>query len=402
LLGAGFATKRACAEGQNDSKVALTLTAAMTETVPKDRTTSPWWARLWWQAPLYAAAWTAVGLAFGAQYYLKSSNLGEPVSWRIASEGALADWYVYALLSLPTYWLARRFPLTGRHWRLQVAFHATASGVFSLLWILIRVGLAHWSDPLRGAEKPLGELLRFALVATFFFNLLVYWVVVTSVHALAYYRSLRERERSLLELEHRLTTARLHALQMELNPHFLFNALNGISALMYRDVDTADAMLMKLAALLRYALDHSRRQQVPLRDELEFLDRYLALEQMRFGDRLSIEREIDPESLDAMVPNLLLQPLVENAIKHGFEPHASPGTIHVRAKVNGGVLRLEIEDNGRGLSTDKPIKEGIGTSNSRARLAQLYGPRAALRLERGLSGGVQAILEFPFERKSRV
>jgi LytS/YehU family sensor histidine kinase len=189
---------------------------------------------------------------------------------------------------------------------------------------------------------------------------------------------------------------------MELNPHFLFNALNGISTLMYRDVDAADSMLMKLASLLRYALDHSQRHQAPLRQELEFLDRYLALEQMRFGDRLSVEREFDPATLDAMVPNLLLQPLVENAIKHGFEPNAEPGKIQLRAKLDGKRLRLEVEDNGKGLPGDGAIKEGIGTSNSRARLAQLYGKRASLTLERGARGGVRAVVELPFEEKPRV
>ncbi|HTI71308.1 MAG TPA: histidine kinase [Candidatus Limnocylindria bacterium] len=355
------------------------------------------WRNLVWQIPAFIAGWTAVGIAFGAQHYLKSADLGEPIAWRIALTGALADWYVFALLSIPTCWLANQYPLIGNHWRLRVALHAMASAVFSLLWILVRVGVANWLDPRHTGGRAIGDLLRFALVATFFFNLLVYWVVMTGVHALAYYRSLRERERRVLELEHRLTTARLHALQMELNPHFLFNALNGISTLMYRDVDAADSMLLKLASLLRYALDHSDRHQVRLGEELEFLGRYLDLEQMRFGSRLIVERDIDPASLDALVPNLVLQPLVENAIKHGFEPQTRQGKIRISAKINGQRLILGVEDNGRGLPTGSELREGVGTSNSKARLAQLYGSRAAFRLEKGSAGGVHAIIELPLD-----
>ena len=348
-----------------------------------------------WQVPLFILGWTAVGVAFAAQHYLKSADLGEPVAWHLALGGALADWYVFAILSIPTCWLAGKFPLTGTHWRLKIALHSAACALFSLLWILLRVGLANWLIPHQPGGKPVGDLLRFALVATFFFNLLVYWVIVTAVHALAYYRSLRERERRVLELEHRLTTARLHALQMELNPHFLFNALNGISTLMYRDVDIADSMLLKLAALLRHALDRSDRQKVALGEELEFLGKYLDLEQMRFGSRLSVERDIEPAALDASVPNLLLQPLVENAIKHGFEPQARPGTIRIVARIIGDRLRLEVEDNGKGLPVGQPVREGVGTANSKARLAQLYGRNASLNLERGREGGVRAVVEIP-------
>ncbi len=145
-----------------------------------------WWRKLAWRAPAFVAGWTAIGVAFGAQYYLKSADLGDAIAWRIALSGALADWYVFALLSIPTYWLAGKYPLTGNHWRLRVALHALASAVFSLAWILLRVGLANWLDPHRAGGKPVGDLLRFALMATFFFNLLVYWVVVTGFHALDY------------------------------------------------------------------------------------------------------------------------------------------------------------------------------------------------------------------------
>jgi LytS/YehU family sensor histidine kinase len=192
------------------------------------------------------------------------------------------------------------------------------------------------------------------------------------------------------------------ALQMQLNPHFLFNALNGIGTLMFRDVEAADAMLVRLAELLRHALDRSGRQWVSLREEMAFIDRYLTLEQMRFGDRLSVSRELAPEVLEAQVPNLILQPLVENAIKHGVEPLLIPGRIVIRAsEPSPGRLRLEVQDNGKGLPPDRGPGLGVGTSNTLARLNQLHGAEAVFRLEPLPEGGVLAVVELPLGRPAQ-
>lgn len=361
--------------------------------------------RWWTWAGLYLGFWTVVGLSFAGQHYLTSAKIGRPATWSVAITGSLADWYVFALLSLPAIALTRRFNLGGRFWGQRMALHLMASAVYSLLWILVRAGLAHVLVPLRGAEMPFNELLRYVLVATFFFNLIVYWVVVTGTHAVEYYRSLREREVRLMELEKRLASAQLQALRMQLNPHFLFNALNGIGTLMYRDVDLADAMLVKLAELLRHVLEHGFSQRVPLRKELAFLDRYLELEQMRFGDRLRIVREVEPGALDGWVPSLILQPLVENAIKHGMEPLTRPGTVTIRAKVFGAArearLRLEVEDDGVGLGAkSKNSSTGLGTGNVRSRMAQMYGARGHFELGPGESGGVKARIEIPLDTKA--
>lgn len=360
-------------------------------------------------------AWTIVGLAFAGQHYLTSAKVGVPVPWKGAIAGALADWYVFGLLSLPAALLAQIFRLAGPHWRLRLVLHLVAGAVFSLLWILLRTLLAKLVVPLRGAEQPFHEVLGYVLVATFFFNMLVYWVIVTGTHARAYYESFRDRERRVLELESRLTAARLETLQMQLNPHFLFNALNGISTLMYRDVDTADAMLVKLANLLRHALDRSREQTVRLRDELHFIDAYLDLEQMRFGDRLKIVRNIDNSALDVQVPNLILQPLVENALKHGLSKSTRPGILTLRVVLRPDhILSIEVEDNGAGLpgnftalrnpglsnhrSSQPPIERasGVGLGNCLARLEELYGARASLQLRNSTSGpGAIAEVHIP-------
>jgi len=336
-----------------------------------------------WFPLLYGLSWTLLGLAFAGQHYLKAATFGEGVSLSVAVQGALADWYVFALLAIPAFKLGRRFNLGGDHWRMR----------------LVRAGVGEWLFPGHRSEKPLHDLIRYVLVATFFFNMLVYWVVVTVAHVVAYSESLRDRERRVMDLEGRLSSARLMALQMQLNPHFLFNALNGIGTLMFRDVDAADAMLVSLAELLRHALDRSGRQLVTLREELAFLDRYLTLEQMRFGDRLSVSREISPEVQEAQVPNLILQPLVENAIKHGVEPLLVPGRIIIRASESvPGRLRLEVQDNGKGLPADREPALGVGTSNTLARLHQLYGPQARFWLETSPGGGVLAVVELPLSR----
>ena len=364
-----------------------------------DRQAPSSFSRHRWFPVLYWMSWTLVGLAFAGQHYLKAASFGEGVSWTVALQGALADWYVFGLLAIPAFRLARRFNLGGDQWRLRLALHGVGGAVFSLVWILVRAGVGEWLFPGHRSEKPLHDLIRYVLVATFFFNMLVYWVVVTVAHVVAYSESLRERETRLVELEGRLSSARLMALQMQLNPHFLFNALNGIGTLMFRDVDAADAMLVRLAELLRQALDRSGRQVVSLREEMTFLDRYLTLEQMRFGDRLTVTRDLAPEVLDAQVPNLILQPLVENAIKHGVEPLLDSGRIVIRASEPApGRLRLEVQDNGPGLNPDRGPGSGVGTSNTVARLNQLYGARASFRLEAIDGGGVLAVVEMPLSR----
>jgi LytS/YehU family sensor histidine kinase len=183
---------------------------------------------------------------------------------------------------------------------------------------------------------------------------------------------------------------------MQLNPHFLFNTLHAISALVHKDVEAADRMIARLSDLLRYALESTDAQEVPLRQELGFLNRYLEIEQTRFGDRLTVRLDIAPETLDALVPNLVLQPLVENAIRHGIEPRAKPGRIDLRARRENGRLKLEVCDNGVGLPSGRIPEEGVGLSNTRARLQQLYGEGHCFELGDAPGGGLMVSVELPF------
>jgi sensor histidine kinase YesM len=227
------------------------------------------------------------------------------------------------------------------------------------------------------------------------FQLPVFWGLVGIAHALRFYEQSKARERREAELEVRLVEARLQALRMQLNPHFLFNTLNSIASLVHEQPQ-AEEMIEALSDLLRLTLSASDRQDVTLREELHFLDRYLLIEQMRFGERLQVEKQIDVGALDSVVPILILQPLVENAVKHGIEAQIAPGLIRIVAERAGTTLRLAVSDNGRGLAGNGKHKEGVGLRNTRARLKELYGENASLELKPGEAGGLIAEIRMPW------
>ncbi len=224
----------------------------------------------------------------------------------------------------------------------------------------------------------------------------VYLIIACFAHAFAYYRRAQEREREAIALAAGLSKAKLDALRLQLQPHFLFNALNAISTLVHRDANAADELIGDLSELLRLSLQTSEHE-VPLSRELELLDCYLAIEQARLGDRLKIVREIEPQALAALVPTFVLQPLAENAIRHGIEPRRGPGTLTVRADLVGGNVRLVVADDGVGLkTTDQPAsRRGIGIANTEERLRALHGESARLDIVSPESGGVQVQIVFP-------
>jgi two-component system, LytTR family, sensor kinase len=337
--------------------------------------------------------WTGIGLAFAAQFYVSSVKAGQPISWQSAIVWSLGDWYVWALLSIVVLKLARRFPLEGKEWAICLAIHLCGSLVTSVAYIFVRAGLATLQSHLRGQSADFLEAFSSLLIKTLFFNALIYWVIVSVAHALNYYRRYRERELRASELERNLTAAKLKTLQMQLNPHFLFNTLHAISALMHKDVNAADRMISRLSELLRRALDSSEAQEVPLRQEIDFLRRYLEIEQTRFGSRLEVQFAVPDGTADFLVPNLILQPLVENAIKHGIEPNARRGVIEIGARLEENWLVLEVRDNGGGLPNG--YDERIGLANTRSRLAQLYGNDHQFDIQTLASGGASATIRIP-------
>ena len=230
------------------------------------------------------------------------------------------------------------------------------------------------------------------------FQLPTFWAMVGVAHALVFYRRSKDRERRGLELRSQLTQARLQALRMQLNPHFLFNTLNSIASLVYDQPRVADEMIGSLSDLLRLTLTAPDRQEITLREELDFLDQYLFIEQTRFGEKLRVEKDLEPAALDAMAPILILQPLVENALKHGIEAQLAPGVVRIAARRAGDFLRLEVTDNGRGLARAKggKVVEGVGLGNTRARLRELYEERGSLAFGAPPEGGFSVSIQIPW------
>jgi two-component sensor histidine kinase len=226
----------------------------------------------------------------------------------------------------------------------------------------------------------------------------IYWAIVCVTWVISSYQQLRERERRTLELEARLMQSNLQALKTQLQPHFLFNTLNAIASLVRRKPDAAEDMIGSLSDFLRMTLDTAQEHEVPLRREIEFLDLYLEIQQARFGERLRIQKEIEPDTLDASVPALILQPLVENSVRHGIEPRETGGTIFIRARREGTSLQFEIRDDGEGLKAGQlvALREGVGLSNTKARLQELYGEAHRFKITLNAEGGLTVTVEVPW------
>lgn len=392
---------------------------------------------------LILGLWCLLVLAFAGQLVFTNS-----VPWLEALRLSLRDWFPWGVLSPLVAWVATRFPLERGKLHLSIPVHIVGCMLSVLFCELVARPLPQPPLPGPGTPQfrpPLGavgqgqapgpegrrpenvppfapgvrqpedfqpnrpgpflppvEAQRVvqmnAIVMRAKFNMPIYWVIVSIVHALTYYRRSQERERKAAELEARLAGAKLEALRMQLNPHFLFNTLNAISTLVHKDPGAADEMIANLSELLRATLDNNR-QEISLRQELEFLDRYLEIQQARFGERLRIEKEVDAAALGARVPTLILQPLVENAIRHGIEPQAAAGLVQIRACLEAGRLRLRVHDNGGGGR--KPAKDspGIGLANTRARLQTLYGTDARLTLTSTSDAGFTVEMEIPYREE---
>ena len=347
---------------------------------------------------------TALGFFFAAQIYFSAASSHRPVSWGQALYWSFGDWYEWALLSPIIFWLCRRVPFDQRAWPKSLAVHVAGGLLLSVVHAMMCALAAIFQGWVTSKAVVFGDSLRGLLANRTHYNLAVYAVIVCAWHAWEYYRKFREREARAAELMARLAQAQLQALRMQLNPHFLFNTLNAISSLMLKAVAAANRMISRLGDLLRLVLENSDQQEVALRQEIEFLRRYLDIEQIRFGDRLQLKMEIDTATVDAAVPNLILQPLVENAIRHAIEPQEANGRIELRSIQENGHLVLEVRDNGPGLMLETAkaaeasdgAREPIGLNNTRERLRKLYGENQRFDLIGNAMGGVTARLSIPF------
>lgn len=339
------------------------------------------------------AAWVLVALLFAGQAWLAAQVRGEPLAWARASAIWLAWATTWAALTPLAIELATRFPLQQPRVLRSLAIHAMASAIFAL----VNLAVFALAAPIVGStqlDPTWFGTFRRLLGTTFLLNLPVYWLIVGAAQVERLVRSTRERERRQLRLEAQLADARLQALRTQLQPHFLFNALNTIAVLMHEDVDAAERVLLQLSALLRRSLDGGEAHEVTLGEEIAFLENYLAVEQARFGGRLSYRIDVPDALLSARVPTLILQPLVENALRHGLASRAGPGRTDISARRDGEVLTLRVADDGRGLP-DATI-ERVGLANTRARLHLLYADRQRFELRNADAGGVVAEITLPW------
>ena len=310
----------------------------------------------------------------------------------------LIVWGGWALFAPVAFWLGRRFRFDRNGWRRALAVHVPASlAITSLHLVLVGTGRFELQRAF-GVDVAWWPTVLDAFFRTLDFELPVYWLFVGSQHAIDYYRQSELREVKTARLETRLIEAQLQALQQQLHPHFLFNTLHAISTLVHRDPEKADLMIERLSELLRITLHKVHVQEIELSEELEYLSAYLGIEQVHFGDRLHIDYRIDAASMDALVPTLILQPLVENAIRHGLEPMVRAGRLTIEAQADGDTLWLRVRDDGAGLPKNWKRREGVGLSNTRSRLERLYGEQAALTVRENPGGGVLVDIYLPLRR----
>ncbi len=354
--------------------------------------------RRWLKWAAIFGIWTVFGFFFTSQLALQNRLSENPVSfWRILSWQFFSG-YVWFLLTPVILYLGRRFPFEEGRWKSAVPIHVTASFAIAFVQLAIDAFVLPKLGYLRRYQPAtFWETYKIFLLVNLHFGVAIYWAVLSIYQGIKYYRKYRERNLRASQLEARLAQSRLQVLKMQLHPHFLFNTLNAVSELIHKDPEAAEQMIGDLSDLLRLSFENLEIQQVPLKNELEFLNKYLEIEQMRFQDRLTVKMNIAPETLDARVPNMILQPLVENAIKHGIGPRMSGGTIAISAEGRNGALRLRVSDDGIGVPFGEveSIPEGVGLSNTRRRLKHLYGDRHVFEIT--ANHGVTVSLEIPQE-----
>ncbi len=344
------------------------------------------------QVALAALAWTILGCVFALP------DLSAGREWRNALLLSLTLWWSWGMVTPLILWADRHIPVSRKQLLLRVLAHflpsllVTSVYVYLLGTVRAAFGIGAWS-------RVAGiRLLADALGGMFLWNWLIYWLILGAWQAFHYYDHYIASELRLERLEKRFSEARLNALRMQLDPHFLFNALNTISSQVERNPKLARGMIEHLGNLLRLSLESKDRQEVPLAEEMAFLEHYLAIQKIRFGDHLRIETQIAPEVKYASVPCLFVQPLVENAIRHGISRRASGGTVIVSAHRDGNRLDIRVLDDGVGLPAGWTLENsgGVGLSVTRQRVAGLY-PEGESRfaVNRRASGGTEVEISLP-------
>lgn len=363
----------------------------------------------WVRWLLFAGIWTIPLLLTTTQVYFRYASTGRQISLTGALISQLILWAAWVILSPFIVWLGRRFPINKQRWLAGLLFHLPMSILFAFAYVAYYtafVGSAR--ETLTGAWF-VENYVDFVTIR-FIFDFTVYWVILGVSYGMVYYEKYRSREHQAArlelkasQLEAQLAQAQLQSLKMQLHPHFLFNTLHTIAALVrYNKKETAIRIISGLSELLRLALKSGETHEVTLAKEIEFLERYLEIEQIRFQDRLKVEMKVEPEALHAQVPNLILQPLVENAIRHGVSKRATAGLIQITVRHENGTLKLQVCDDGPGLPEAWKMETDsrIGLANTKARLEKLYGSKQKFEIGNLTPDGTRVAITLPFNHKT--
>lgn len=354
------------------------------------------WLRVW---VVSIAVWAFLGFYYAALSYKWRRDNGYPTSFVKLLILPAVEYSIAAVSTPAVYWFARRYPVEIGNWRKRFPLHIAGLVVYAFLHAAVRVLLYPPRNPAgETMARTLWTVWQLFLSYTYDDSTTVYVPILVIAQMIAYQQKYRDRELRAVQLERELVQAQLRSLKTQLQPHFLFNTMHSITALMHIDVHAADKMMTRLSDLLRLSLDTANVQQCSLKHELEFLGTYLEIEQMRFSDRLSISMQVDPETYDAEVPYMIMQPLAENAIRHGVSKLPSGGQVEVNARRENEVLWLSVRDNGPGFdffSQREGTNIGTGLRNTLRRLKGLYGERFDFSVKR-MAPGVEVCITLPF------
>jgi two-component system LytT family sensor kinase len=325
--------------------------------------------------------------------YVYPAMMGQPVSWRDAARFPIINYAIWTVFTPVILFFCER--IRRLHWK--PTFWIAAHSAFALLILLLNAAVwipfAQTGDELANVPHASWHFVSILFWQSVAWNLWMYWVIVGIFYGLDYYFGARDAQIRAAQLESQLAKAELEVLKSQLQPHFLFNTLNLVSSLIHTDAASADDMIGDLGSLLRMSLESHAAQEVSLAEEMKALELYLNIQRLRFQDTLTVEIEIDPKTLEARVPHLILQPLVENAFHHGISKRVGPGRLKIESENGNGILKVRVSDNGPGAKT-QTANAGIGLSNTHARLEKLYGGRASVKVDNSPSG-FSVELQFP-------
>jgi len=345
-------------------------------------------------------AWTVIAVLFAMQWYTYDSFNGTVLPWDHYLRWAVEEWYTWAALTPLVLWLATQRPIRPHRIWQTLPLHMVASIVFTGMATCIQAMFTRLLNP---HQWSLVTYVGLYLTKDVAINIATYWAVTGFAQTLSYYREAGKRELRESQLEKQLAQAQLQVLQMQLHPHFLFNSLHAIGALIQDEPEAAEQMLLDLGSLLRVFLEGQSSQEIALQRELHLVNLYMGIQQVRFRDRLKVTSLVAPEALDCSVPSLLLQPIVENAIVHGISKNPGRDTIEINASVDGGDLVIEVTNHNSTLAPDVNSDGSgfrLGLSNARQRLAQIYGETAAIELSGRNPRGVVCRITVPARKLS--